>query len=63
MFNDRKNDTATAKNTEFWLKRVLPLFRKNPDDESHLVYLGHDNGEMASARIQNLLTTGTRESG
>ena len=57
MFNDRKNDPATLKNTEFWIKRVLPLFRKNPEDESHLVYLGHDNGEMISAKIQKMLVS------
>ena len=49
MFNDRKNDAATLRNTEFWIKRVLPLFRKNPEDEFH--FLGHDNGEMISAKI------------
>ena len=57
MFNDRKNDIATVKNTEFWIKRILPLFKKNSNDESHLVYLGHDNGEMASTKIQKMLAS------
>jgi hypothetical protein len=57
MFNDRKNDTATTKNTEFWIKRVLPLFRKESKDDSYLVYLGHDNGEMTSSKIQKLLSS------
>ena len=57
MFNSKKNDSATVKNTEFWIKRVLPLFRKNSNEDSHLVYLGHDNGEMVSSKIQNLLAS------
>ena len=37
MFNSKKNDSATVNNTEFWIQRVLPLFRKKSDDKAHLV--------------------------
>ena len=57
MFNSKKNDSATVNNTEFWIQRVLPLFRKKSDDEAHLVYIGHDNGEMASSKVQKLLAS------
>ena len=39
MYNDHKNDAAKAKNTQFWIQRVLPLFRKNPKDETQLYIL------------------------
>ena len=57
VFNSKKNDSATVNNAEFWIQRVLPLFRKKSDDEAHLVYIGHDNGEMASSKVQKLLAS------
>ena len=57
IFNNKKNDTATVKNTEFGIQRILPLFRKKSEDEANVVYIGHDNGEMASAKIQKTLAS------
>ena len=55
LYSKKKDDSETLRHTEFFITRVLPLFRKDPNDKALLVFLRSDNGEMASSKVQQRL--------